>query len=62
MNRSAVDRDRAKKIVALQIPLEKKMKRADYLIDNSGSLVETEEKVKQVYKSLLANLHISPVS
>ena len=33
----------------VQIPLEKKIKRADFVVDNSGSVSETREQVKEVF-------------
>ena len=36
----------------LQMPIEEKVKFADYVIDNSGSLEETYEQVKKVYEEL----------
>lgn len=35
--------------MAAQLPDEEKIKAADYVIDNSGSLDETETQVKQIY-------------
>jgi len=35
--------------MAAQLPDEEKIKAADYVIDNSGSLDETEAQVKQIY-------------
>ena len=39
----------AKKILASQWPLSKKEKKADYVIENNGTLAELEEKAKKVY-------------
>jgi dephospho-CoA kinase len=38
--------------MAAQLPDEEKIKAADYVIDNSGSLDETHKNVQQVYKQL----------
>jgi len=38
--------------MAAQLPDEEKIKAADYVIDNSGSLDETEVQVKRVYTLL----------
>jgi len=35
--------------MAAQLPDEEKIKAADYVIDNSGSLDKTEAQVKQIY-------------
>jgi dephospho-CoA kinase len=38
--------------MAAQLPDEEKIKAADFVIDNSGSLESTEEQVQQVFKTL----------
>jgi dephospho-CoA kinase len=38
--------------MAAQLPVEEKIKAADYVIDNSGSLDETARQVKQIYAEL----------
>ena len=38
--------------MAAQLPDEEKIKAADYVIDNSGSLDQTEKQVKEVYAHL----------
>ena len=38
--------------LAVQMPLEEKMKRADYVIDNTGSLKKTKEQVKQIWTQI----------
>ena len=38
--------------MAAQLPDEEKIKAADYVIDNSGSLDETERQVKKIYAEL----------
>ena len=38
--------------MAAQLPDEEKIKAADYVIDNSGSLDETEKQVKKIYAEL----------
>lgn len=38
--------------IAAQLPDEEKIKAADYVIDNSGSLDETERQVKKIYAEL----------
>jgi dephospho-CoA kinase len=40
--------------IRAQMPLAEKMKRATYLVDNSGTLEETEEIVKALYEKLMA--------
>jgi dephospho-CoA kinase len=54
--RLKVDEETARREVtrrlAAQLPDEEKIKAADYVIDNSGSLDETGRQVKQVYAAL----------
>lgn len=38
--------------MAVQIPDEEKIKAADFVIDNSGSLAETEEQVRRIFGAL----------
>jgi len=38
--------------MAAQLPDEEKIKSADYVIDNSGSLEQTREQVQQVWQKL----------
>jgi dephospho-CoA kinase len=55
-NRVGVDEETASREVmrrmASQFPDEEKIKASDYVIDNSGSLDETRERVEQVYIEL----------
>jgi|SRR5579872_4189626 len=54
--RQKIDLDAARKEVtrrmAAQLPDEQKVKAADYVIDNSGSLEQTREQVRQVWQRL----------
>jgi dephospho-CoA kinase len=56
--RQKIDLEAARKEVArrmaAQLPDEEKIKAADYVIDNSGSLDQTREQVKQVWEKLRA--------
>ena len=51
-----VDQETARREVArrmaAQLPDEEKIKAADYVVDNSGSLDETEKQVKNIYAEL----------
>jgi dephospho-CoA kinase len=53
-----VDQETARREVArrmaAQLPDEEKIKAADYVVDNSGSLDETERQVKKIYGELEA--------
>ncbi len=54
--RLKVDEETARREVtrrmAAQLPDEEKIKAADYVVDNSGSLDETEKQVKKIYAEL----------
>ena len=56
--RQKVDLETARKEVerrmAAQLPDEEKVKAADYVIDNSGSLEHSREQVRQVWEKLKA--------
>jgi dephospho-CoA kinase len=55
--RTHVDEETARREVtrrmAAQLPDEEKIKAADYVIDNSGSLDGTREQVESVYQQLM---------
>jgi dephospho-CoA kinase len=53
MERDSIGRDEALKKVSSQMPQEKKLKFADYIIDTSGSLRQTLEQAEQVYRNLM---------
>ena len=43
--------------MAAQLPDEEKIKAADYLIDNSGAVEDTNRQVREVYRSLIEGVH-----
>lgn len=45
MNRSGMEEEEAKRRVSLQMDIEEKRRRADWVIDNSGTLDETRSQV-----------------
>jgi dephospho-CoA kinase len=45
-------RDEALRRVRSQMPIEEKRARADYVIDNSGSLADTERQARELYERL----------
>ena len=53
MAKSGLTREEAERRIAAQMPAEEKRRRADYLIDCSGSLESTREQVRQVYADLV---------
>jgi dephospho-CoA kinase len=50
--RDGLDEAEAMRRIAAQMPLSEKAARADYVIDNSGSLAETEKQVEAVWQIL----------
>ncbi len=53
MERNGLSRDEARARIAAQLPLEDKAEKADYIIDNNGTVEETRKQVKKVYARLL---------
>ena len=51
VNQEAAAREVTRRMAA-QLPDEEKIKLADYVIDNSGSLDNTQKQVKKVYEDL----------
>jgi dephospho-CoA kinase len=45
-------REEAERRIAAQIPVEEKRRRADFVIDSSGPLVNTRAQVERIYSSL----------
>lgn len=45
----------ARRIIAAQYPLEKKMSMADFVIDNNGELEETRKQVEEIWLKKLQN-------
>jgi len=56
MERDGLGEADARARIASQMPIFEKAKRADYVIDNSGTRAETERRVRAVYEALLADL------
>ncbi len=53
MKRDSLSKEEATKRIALQMPIEDKMKLADITIDNSGTLAELKKNIKFIYKQLV---------
>jgi len=47
-----MDPDRARAIIAAQLPIEEKRRRAQHVIDNSGSREHTREQVEKIWTEL----------
>jgi len=56
MKRDNLSKQEAEKRIALQMPIEEKMKLADITIDNSGTLAELKKNIKFIYKTIGNNL------
>jgi len=54
--RDAIPEEEARHRIASQMPVTVKAKFADYVVDNSGTRAETEERVREVYGKLLEEL------
>ena len=58
MKRDGIDADRAAEKVKAQMPLKRKQKLADIVIDNSGTPAQTQQKVSkssQIWQQNLPN-------
>ena len=53
MTRNGVSKEDAEKRLKIQMPISEKISLADIVIDNEGSIPETEKRVEQVWKELL---------
>jgi dephospho-CoA kinase len=53
VERNGYERAEAERRVEAQLPIEEKRERADYVIDNSGSLEETRRQVQALYERLV---------
>jgi dephospho-CoA kinase len=52
MAKTGLTRDQAERRIQAQLPIEEKRRRADYVIDNSGSVDETRRQVEALYGEL----------
>jgi len=50
--RAGIDQEEARRIIASQVPSEEKLKVADFVIRNEGSLRDVERKAKEVFQAL----------
>jgi len=54
MQRDGLSQEDIRSRIRAQMPLAEKMKRADYIIDNNGSMEESKRQVEQLYQELSA--------
>jgi dephospho-CoA kinase len=52
LTRDGATPEHARQRLAAQLPIDEKRELADYVIDNSGSLADTERQVKELYERL----------
>ena len=55
MARDGCDLEFAEKKLQSQMPIEQKMERADFVINNNGSINELESEVKAIYQDLITD-------
>ncbi|GAA5345046.1 dephospho-CoA kinase [Planifilum fimeticola] len=60
MEREGIGEEEALRMVRAQMPIEEKKRMADCLIDNSGSLEETERQVDHLWRCLTSENGSSP--
>jgi dephospho-CoA kinase len=53
ISRDGLTEEEARARMFSQMPIEEKLKHADYRIDNSGTLKQTREQVEDIYRDLL---------
>ena len=53
ITRNGVSKEEARKRLKSQMPISEKIELADIIIDNEGSITETEKRVGQVWRELL---------
>jgi len=53
-------REIAMKIMRAQMPLEEKVKQADFVIYNEDSKEETEKEVRKIFETLMAEANLHP--
>lgn len=58
VRRDGIGREEALRKIRSQMPLEEKRNRADYVIDNSGSLERTEQQVIDLWRALAPDRHV----
>lgn len=62
MDRDGISRAEAERRIGSQMPLRKKLKYADYVIDTSGTLSETVDQAASVYAQLMRDFEMKLAS
>lgn len=52
MERDSISREYAEKIISSQMPLDEKVKYADFIIDNTGTMEDTKKDVQRVFNAI----------
>ena len=52
MERDSISKEYAEKIISSQMPLDEKIKYADFIIDNTGTLEDTKKDVLRVFNAI----------
>ena len=60
--RSGLSEEQIESRIRSQMPAEEKVKYADFVVDNSGSIESTRAQVKRVYEQLRAAVRINRFS
>ncbi len=55
MERDGISRKKAEQRIEAQLPAEEKKRLADFLVDTSGSLSDTERQVEEIWRHLVAS-------
>ena len=53
MERDGISREMAQSILVAQLPIDEKRAYADYIIDHSGTLADTERQVRETWNKLM---------
>ena len=56
MARNRLSEEEARLRIASQMPIEEKMRRADYVIDTSGSRADTDVRVRDVWNAMTSQI------
>jgi dephospho-CoA kinase len=62
MEREGITEEEARRRIRVQMPGEEKRRHADYVIDASGSVLETIEQAERVYAALLQDAELKALS
>ncbi|MBP1918391.1 dephospho-CoA kinase [Youngiibacter multivorans] len=52
MKRNGITEEEAKRMISSQMPVQKKLELADYVVDNSGDLERTKEEIDMVFMKM----------